>query len=276
MSGNEDIKAHYTHGDLFGTITQALHKMGLSDPQEQIDAIAGIDNFHMGGAEATHALTEEIAPSAEDHLLDIGAGIGGTARYLANTTGCQVTGIDLTEEYVRTGNALNEMLGLSDKISLLTGNATEHPFPDAGFDHACMLHVGIIIHDKASIFSQTFRVLRPGACFAVYDVMQLADRPLVWPVAWSPGPETSFLATPDAYCTLLKNAGFEVSAVTSKAGLALTMFERIMETAATSGLPPLGLHILMGEQAGIKLRNMYDNVQNGIIAPVMIICRKPG
>jgi len=276
MSGNEDIKAHYTHGDLFETIAQALHNMGLSDPQEQISALAGIDNFHMGGAEATRMLTEKIAPSAEDHLLDIGAGIGGTARFLANTSGCKVTGIDLTEEYVQTGNALNEMLGLSDKISLLTGNATELPFPDAGFDHACMLHVGMNIRDKASVFSQTFRVLRPGACFAVYDVMQLTDQPLAWPVAWSPGPEHSFLATPDAYSTLLNSTGFDVRSVTSKAGLALTVFERIMAMVSESGPPPLGLHILMGEQAGIKLRNMYDNVQNGIIAPVMIICRKPG
>ncbi len=209
-------------------------------------------------------------------MLDIGVRIGGTARFLVNTSGCQVAGIDLTEEYVQTGNALNEMLGLSEKISLLTGNATELPFPDAGFDHACMLHVGIIIHDKALIFSQTFRVLRPGACFAVYDVMQLTDRPLAWPVAWSPGPETSFLATPDAYSTLLNSAGFDVRSVTSKAGLALTVFERIMAMVSETGLPPLGLHILMGEQAGIKLRNMYDNVKNGIIAPVMIICRKPG
>jgi ubiquinone/menaquinone biosynthesis C-methylase UbiE len=275
MFREEEIKAHYTHGDLTETIMQALHKMDSNSQQEKINALSGIDNFHMGGAEATRALMEEIAPTAQDHLLDIGSGTGGTARFISNAIGCQITGIDLTEEYVHTGNALNDMLGLSENISLMTGSATELPFPDASFDHACMLHVGMNIRNKAAVFSEACRALRPGARFAVYDVMQLKDQPLAWPVAWSPGPETSFLATPDAYSTLLESAGFKVKSVTSNASLALTVFERIMETAATSGLPPLGLHILMGDQAKLKLRNMYDNVKNGIIAPVMIISHKP-
>ncbi len=50
------------------TCSQALHNMGLSDPQDQINALAGFDNFHMRGTEATRVLTEKITSSAEDHL----------------------------------------------------------------------------------------------------------------------------------------------------------------------------------------------------------------
>ena len=84
-------------------------------------------------------------------MLDVGCGIGGASRFAADRYGCRVTGVDLTQEYVDTGNVICSWLGLDDRISLQTENAMHLPHPDNTFDRAYMLHVGMNIADKQSL-----------------------------------------------------------------------------------------------------------------------------
>src|SRR3546814_14486837 len=79
-----------------------------------------------------------------------------------------------------------------------------------------MLHVGMNIADKARLFREVRRVLRPGARFGIYDVLQGPGGAPLFPVPWAMGPQTSFLVTADALQALLRGAGFQVLAVVDR------------------------------------------------------------
>ena len=137
------------------------------------------------------------------------------------------------------------------------------------------MHVGMNIADKARLFTEVFRVLKPGAAFGVYDVMRNAEGDLTYPVPWATEQTTSALATPNHYKQAMSDAGFRVSAENPRRDFALNFFKDLKaKTEANGGPPPLGLHTLMQESTPIKLKNMIDAITANLVAPVEIIARK--
>ena len=188
-----------------------------------------------------------------------------------------MTGIDLTAEFVKTGQKLCSWVGLNDRVALHEGSALAMPFSEASFDAAFMLHVGMNIADKAGLCAEVFRTLKPGAVFGVYDVMQSSEADLTFPVPWSTEPATSFVASPDQYKHALTGAGFTIEVERNRRDFAAAFFTAIKAQAeAEGGPPPLGLHITLGDNAALKVRNMVENIAAGIVAPCEIIARKPG
>lgn len=90
----------------------------------------------------------------KDHILDVGCGLGGAARYIANKLNNRVTGIDLTQEYIDVGNSLCTWDELDKQITLQQGSALCMPFEDEMFDGTVMLYVGMNISDKISLFAE--------------------------------------------------------------------------------------------------------------------------
>jgi len=268
------IAEHYTHGDLRRVVFAGLEALSATSRAAPIDQLARVDEFHIGGRVATRLVAERLGARATDKVLDIGCGLGGAARFLATTFGCHVSGIDLTEEYIRVGSDLNTRLGLGAQVCLTAGSALDMPYGAAEFDRAVMLHVGMNIADKAALFAAIARVLKPGADLVIYDVMRQSDAALVYPVAWSSVAETSFLATPAQYSAALEGAGFEVQGTWDQRDLALGFFAKLKAATAAGAPPPLGLHIVMGQDAPIKIANMYKNIDNGIISPVIMSARR--
>ena len=271
---NEKISSHYSHGSLNEVIQDGLLKMQNGSDSNPIDLLAGVDEFHMGGRSATMTLAEQLKIQPDHRILDVGCGLGGTARYLASSFDCIVSGIDLTPEYVEVGNQLNQSLGLEGQIDLSVASATDMPFGDAEFDRTSMLHVGMNVADKSALMTEIGRVTKPDGYFAVFDVMRVGDGAIEYPVAWAANESTSFVRTVDDYQEALEEAGFEVIEVTEKRDVALSFFEAIKARLTQGGPPPLGLHIVMGSDAKTKLGNMYENVQKGVIAPVQVLARK--
>ena len=138
-----------------------------------------------------------------------------------------------------------------------------------------MLHVGMNIDDKAGLFAEVNRVLRPGAVFGIYDIMRQSDDPLVYPVPWAEVPDISTLGTRQEYRNALNDAGFEITAERDRSDFAIEFFASLRERMeAAGGPPPLGLHLLLGDTAAMKVRNMMENVTAGRVAPVEIIAQK--
>ncbi|HTR14591.1 MAG TPA: class I SAM-dependent methyltransferase [Roseiarcus sp.] len=208
-------------------------------------------------------------------LLDVGSGLGGASRYFAHERGCQVTGIDLTEEYVRAAEAFAKRVGLESQVSYQRGSALDLPFAAQSFDGAYMLHVGMNIQDKARLFAEVHRALKPGGVFGIYDVMrESGEGDLSFPVPWASSPATSFVESAVAYRRLLERAGFAVQKERSRREFAIEFLRQMRARAAQEGgPPPLGLHILMGASAPQKVAIMIDNLERGMIAPTEIICR---
>jgi len=270
------VASHYSHGSLEATILAALKSAG-KDPDRLVPAdLSPVDEFHIGGREATVDFATEMGVRPGMHLLDIGSGLGGASRYFAHERGCRVTGIDLTEDYVRVAAALARRVGLAGRVDYRSGSALDLPFAPASFDGAYMLHVGMNISDKPTLFRQVRRVLKPGGIFGIYDVMREGEGALSFPVPWAATAETSFVETAGAYRRHLESAGFKVLKERSRRDFAKEFFRQMRARAAASGgPPPLGLHLLMGAETPQKVANMIDNLERGLIAPTEIVARLP-
>lgn len=275
MLNESTVSKHYTHGSLLDAIQASVAKLGKTTDSITVEDLAPVDEFHIGSRFATDHLLGQLQFSAGDHILDVGCGLGGASRYVASRYSNRVTGIDLTPEFIETGKVLCTWVGLENRVTLHQGSALAMPFADESFDGAIMLHVGMNIDDKARLFGEVSRVLRPGAAFGIYDVMRVNDGDLAYPVPWATEHSTSALATPDQYKKLLDDASFEVSTENNRRAFALEFFNTLQEKMkANGGPPPLGLHVLMRESTPIKIKNMLDNIAADRIAPVEIIARK--
>ena len=269
------ITAHYTHGQLLDRILSGVEAIGKTPDTVTVDELAPADEFHIGGRQASEEFIGQLELSADDHALDVGCGIGGTSRFVASRFGCRVTGIDLTPEFVSTGQSLCDWVGLSGQVELHQGDATAMPFTNERFDAAFMLHVGMNIADKAGLFAEVYRLIKPGALFGVYDVMQTGDEALTYPVPWSTVPGTSALATQEHYLEALKQAGFDIIRIRDRGKFAAEFFaETRRRMEAAGGTPPLGVHIAMGDSAPAKISNMVENIAAGRVSPVEIIVIK--
>ncbi len=270
------IADHYTTGGLFDRIKQALAEMGVDPQRATPQDLKLADEFHTGGIDATDALLDQLTITPQMQVLDIGCGIGGPARLLADRHGCHVIGVDLTPEFVTTAEALSEMVGLGDRVRFLEGSALRLPVDDASADLALLMHVGMNIDDKGRLLAEAFRALRPDGTLAVYEVMGgPVKEPLVFPLPWSERPETSFLATPDDYKAAAAAAGFALLSERNRTDFAREFFEEAFAKVAENGPMPLGIHLMMRETAGQKLRNYVDNLHAGRLAPFEMIFQKP-
>jgi SAM-dependent methyltransferase len=273
MDTEEAVAQHYTHGSLEQTILDALTQSG-KDPDKLAPAdLAPVDELHIGGLQATAEVASGMKAATGQHLLDVGCGIGGPARFFAQERGCRVTGIDLTEDYVRVANALSKRVGLNDRASFRRGSALDLPFAGKSFDGAYMLHVGMNIQDKARLFSEVRRVLKPNAAFAVYDAMRDAgEGELGFPVPWASRPDHSFVESAAAYARLLEAAGFTIEKTRNRRDAALEFFHGMRANAA-AGPAPLGPHIVLGASTPQMFASVVDGLERGLVAPVEIIAR---
>jgi ubiquinone/menaquinone biosynthesis C-methylase UbiE len=275
MSYNKSVSDHYLHGNLLEAIEAALPKLGKTPDTVTIEDLAAVDEFHIGGRKATDNLIDQLNFSEQHHILDVGCGLGGATRYVANKYNNHVTGIDLTPEYIETGKVLCNWVKLDKCITLEQGSALSMPFQDNVFDGGYMLHVGMNIEDKVLLFSEIYRVLKPGSSFGVYDVMRQKEGELIYPVPWATESSNSKLSSPVQYTQALNDAGFEVSKENNRRDFALEFFKQLRKKVEASNVqPPLGLHILMQESTSTKIKNMVDNIAGGYIAPVEIIAHK--
>jgi SAM-dependent methyltransferase len=273
MTIERSIAQHYAHGDLERVIVDALVAMGKNPEQLTIEDLSPVDEFHIGGRKATAEFMEKLGLRPEMRVLDVGSGLGGPARFVANTYGCHVTGIDLTPEYVEVAKALARRVGLDKRVTYVAGSAVSMPFPAGSFDAAYMLHVGMNIENKATLMDEVRRVLKPGASFGVYDVMRTGDGDLAFPVPWARTARTSFVVRPGAYRRRLDCAGFDLAHERDRAEFALEFFRNMRARVAEKGTPPLGLHIVMGKDFQDKTGNMIANLEHRLIAPIEMIAR---
>jgi SAM-dependent methyltransferase len=277
MDTSERLTAHYRHGNLEAALLEALRAAGRDVERMGPEDVMGADEFHIGGAQATRDLLAQLEVGPGTHVLDIGSGLGGPARHMAAATGCRVMGIDLSAEYVAVANSLTRRMGMAERVSFVQGTAEALEVPAEGFDGATLLHVGMNVADKASLFAAVRRALKPGGFFAVYDVMRVGPGEILFPVPWSSEAGTSFVEGPDAYRAALEGAGFRVTAERERAQFGRAFFAamraRMAQAKAEGRAAPPGLQIVMGPGAAEKTGNMVAMLEAGTIAPVEMLAR---
>jgi sarcosine/dimethylglycine N-methyltransferase len=172
MATPAEVTQHYATPGIAARILAALRAEHGADVAVTPDALAVIDHFHGRGLAATKELVALLNPRKGEHLLDIGCGIGGPARWIAAQFGCRVSGIDLTDDFIVAARALIEATGQSADVDVRQASATALPFADATFDRVYSQNVVMNIADKARFYSEALRVLRPGGTAAFSNLAQ--------------------------------------------------------------------------------------------------------
>ncbi len=273
MSTEAAVAGHYGRGRLEELILAAVAREGKDPEKLAAGDLAAADEFHVGGIEATQELAKHMELRAGLRLLDVGSGIGGPARYFAAEHGCKVTGIDLTEEFVRVARSLTARTKLDGLVEFRQGSALELPFEPGTFDGAYMIHVGMNIADKAGIFREVRRVLKVGGLFTVFDIVRAKEGAIQYPVPWALSEETSFVGTTKDYRNALQDAGFQIAQERGRAPFAIEFTERVMARMAQGGPPALGLHLLMGEKTPMMIKNILAMMKEGVLEPVELYAR---
>jgi SAM-dependent methyltransferase len=270
MDVEREVARHYAQSDLTRAVLEALRAAGKD--LEALDAadLSPVDEFHTGWAPQTVAMAKTLGLAPDVAVLDVGSGIGGPARYFARTYGCDVTGVDLTPAFVELAAELTARTGLADRVRFVEGSALALPFEDGRFDLATMNHVGMNIADKATVFAEVRRVLKPGARFVVYDLMRVGEGELPMPMPWADTAETSFVETPARYRALLAGAGFTVTAECEWTELVLAVAAEMRARIEREGMPVLGVHLLLGPTARDRLARAADAIRDGLLAPTEI------
>lgn len=267
------VTAHYGRSGLLDRLLLGLRNAGIDTDNLCPADLQSIEEFHIGGRKATEYLVSKLGLQPTDAVLDIGSGIGGTARYIATAFGNHVTGIDLTPAYVVIATELSKRVSLNHKVYFETASALAMPFDDAVFDVAVTLHVAMNIRERVSFYAEIARVIKPGGRLGLFDVMKKNDEDLTFPTPWAQSPETSHLTTAPETAELLTNAGFTVTEVEDRTNHALEFFAQ-NSSNQFSEPPPLGVHLLMGDTAPVKFANVLSNIKSGRIGPVQIIARR--
>lgn len=269
------IEDHYRHSGLESAILEALIAAGKDIDNLKAEDLAPIDEFHIRGRKATLELAREISPAEGSKVLDVGSGLGGPSRCLALEFGCRVTGIDLSTDYCRAAGMLARLLRLDSQVNYLQGNAVEMPFEDAAFDLVWTQHATMNIADKDKLYSEMWRVLKPGGKLVFYDVFAGAVGPVHFPVPWAHESSTSFLVSPDQIRNRLEHIGFEILTWRDTTEIGRSWFRRLGEKIITEGLPPLGIHLLLGSDFKVMAHNQVLNLEENRIALVEAVVRRP-
>jgi ubiquinone/menaquinone biosynthesis C-methylase UbiE len=268
------VATQYGAPDLVQRIEAAQRAAGLGE-RIAPEALAPIDEFHIGGRAATKHAFDKMSFAPTGHVLDVGCGLGGATRYLATTYGCRVSGIDLTPDYIAAAQMLAARTGLEDRVDYRVASALAMPFPEATFDAAVTLHVAMNIADRTGLYREVARVLKPGAQFCIYDVMRGAgpSAALTFPQPWAETPAMSHLTSPEEMRALLAGAGFEVLSEEDRSAFGINFFRQRL--AAPGGpTPPLGLHVLMGPRTRDKFANLLAGLEAGCVTPVVMMATR--
>jgi ubiquinone/menaquinone biosynthesis C-methylase UbiE len=252
------VEKYYGFGGIMQKIEAGISLAGEDVSSLRVDDLAPIDEFHTRGRESTLEVAGLANLKASDLVLDVGCGLGGTARYLAERYKCNVAGIDLTEEYISVGKKLTELIGLSDRVELSHGSALELPYEDESFDIVWTEHVQMHIADKNRFYAEIARVLKPGGRLLFHDIFRGPGGPPLYPTPWAEDESISTLATEWL----------------EKVEESIEFCKMKVAQIESDGPPAMGTHLLMGDNAKDKLQNYLRNLSEDRVSVAMGMAHK--
>jgi SAM-dependent methyltransferase len=276
MSDAKAIADHWDQGDIYGRIVSVLQQMSKPLDRLTIEDLAPVDHFHARGFPATVELADRLPVRTGQHVVDIGCGLGGPARYIAQRFGCTVSGLDITPSFVEAANRITSLLRMEQQVRVELGDGQQLPYADAIFDGGYTQHVTMNVSDRKRFFAEAFRVLKPGGFFALTEHALGPTGEPHHPVPWSADGSGSWLVSADETEAYLRAAGFEAIVVEHTGAKYAAGYKAAIEKAEQGALPPLGLHLLLGDSALQKTRNAARNIIEGRTDPIQVVCRKPG
>ena len=248
----------------------------MGDGPKTSAQLAGLDQFHVGGLTATAEFAKRIEIARGSDVLDAGCGLGGPARFLAETYDCKVTGVDLTPSYVAMANHLTERAGLSDRVRCQVGDLTRLDLGDQTFDLVWTQHVAMNIRDRRALYASLRRVTRPGGRLAFYDALATDDQPeVIYPTPWAQSAETSTVLTEADTRAVLSESGFGITRWDDVSREAVEWLAQQRAGGAPSNAPAIrggGAGLVIGPRIAEMAGNFFRNLAEGRLRLVMAVC----
>lgn len=255
----------------------ALKKSNIDLASVTADDLHTLDMIHMGGLAATDELAELAGVQAGDRVLDVGCGVGGPARRLANRFGAMVSGVELSRKLFETAVALTGLVGMREKVHLQHASALALPFEDGAFDVVMMVHVAMQITEKDQLFGELTRTVAPRGRLALHEIFS-GPGELHYPLAWATDPSMSALESLSDCTSRLQKLGFDVGDFIdhSEDGRrfhekAIASFDAALaENTSARGLPP---EVIEKRRAASVA--MEKNLRTGSLKVGMLIATRP-
>jgi SAM-dependent methyltransferase len=261
-----DLGTQYATGLSRQGIERALAAAGRDTDHLAPADLGALEDFHTMGRIATGQLADRAGITSRDRVLDAGAGIGGTARYLAATFDCQVTAVDLTGEYCETASWLNRLTGLDGKITVRQADVTRLPYPDASFDVVMSQHVQMNIPDKVRLYGEAGRVLAAGGRLAIWDITAGDFGSLDYPLPWADLPGRGHLVTPQVLRAAIEDAGFTVGHWADLTSDATALMQAVLARPPA----PLSLHAFVPDFTA-KAANLTEALADGRLRAIQAV-----
>ena len=266
---------YYDGPDLTEAVFDAIREAGLDPDRLDLAELGALDEFHALGRPATIALAELVGVEAGMSVLDVGAGIGGPARVLADRYGASVTALDATERFCRLNEQLSQATGLSERVRVVRGDALDLPFATASYELAWVQALLQNVLDKGRLVAEIARVLAPSARLALFEAVQgPGGPPRHFPVPWADDASGSFLVPAAELREIVTAAGLEIL-VWNEGSAAQS---EIVAAAARVPAPPengLTLGLLMPSYEA-RMEGLARNIGEQRIELVQVVAAKPG
>ena len=272
----EHIHNYYSPNDLYNQIIDGLNSLDKDFSKLTLDDLQPVDEFHIRGDVATRELINLSGFTSDMHILDVGCGVGGSTRRLSYETGCCVTGVDLSDEYIDAAERLTKLLNMQEKVKFHAASALALPFDDNTFDGVWSIQMNMNIEDKLLWLQEVYRVLKPGCHAVLYEVCGHKNTPVHFPVPWAQDSTMSFLVPPDAFRDVISSAGFNIDVWNDKTDLAQKAFAQMQEPKGEPSLPKLGVHMLVGNDILTKAYNLRRNLDEERVSLIETVAVKPG
>ncbi|MGW4533750.1 class I SAM-dependent methyltransferase [Nocardia sp. NPDC004340] len=264
------IETPYRSGVSRTGIENALVAAGCNLDELRLTDLALVEDFHTMGRIATGALVELAGLTAESRVLDAGSGIGGTARFIADSRGCRVTTVDLTEDYCETARWINKLVGLDDRITVRQGDVTDLPFADNSFDAIFSQHVQMNIADKDGLYREAYRVLDTGGLLAIWDITTASVGEPDFPLPWADRSDQSHLVTADNLRAAVERSGLTVEQWDDLTEQATAVMRMVLANPPN----PVGLQSFVANFPA-KIEHLTEALADGRLRATRGIARKP-
>ena len=274
MISEAEISKNYNQTDLLDKIKLCLSDMDINPSELTTKDLSLFDQMHLGGSAAVKIVSQELNLNKNSNVLDLGCGLGGPARLIAEINNSKVEGIDLMPSYINDGNKLSEIVGLRNRVSLMSGNVLNLPYDNETFDASYMVHVGMNISNKLSLMKNVYRVLKNKAVFVIFDQIKLNNNKTKLPLPWASKQRQSSIGSIDDYKSSLTKAGFSILKFEIMNETALKWIQKSIINLNNNNKKGLAFNLLMGKSFQEKYFNLVDEIKKGNLSPALIISIK--
>ena len=170
MNDSLNIKSMKLYNNV-DRIFNELREIGKSTSSTLlVEDLTKFDQLHYHGTDAIDIFIEKLEINEKTKILDVGSGIGGPARYIADKTGAEITAIELQSDQNNLAKDLTKKCGLSNKVNHICGDILDYDFKNQTFDAVVSWLTLYHIANHEILLKKLFDLLNPNGFFYTEDI----------------------------------------------------------------------------------------------------------